>query len=69
VTPLASARKAALRYSYHWNIARENVSHDVISHSECARYLASWFVYHPFEDLEIKMQECEPEGALQFLLE
>ena len=69
VTPQASALKVAARYSYHWNIVRANVSHDVISHSSCARYLASWFLYHPQEDLARRMEECEAEDDLQFLLD
>ena len=69
VTPPASALQAALHYSYHWSITRDNVSHDVISHSACARFLASWFIYHPEEDLELRMKECEPEEDLEFALD
>ena len=69
VTPAASALKAAVHYEYHWNITRRNASHDVISHSACARFLASWFVYHPEEDLDVRIEECEPEEDLQFVLE
>ena len=69
VTPQASAHKVAARYSYHWSIVRANVSHDVISHSSCARYLASWFLYHPQEDLARRMEECEAEDELQFLID
>ena len=69
VTPPASALKAAAHYSYHWHITRSNSSHDVISHSPCARYLASWFLYHPEEDLDFRIEECEPEEDLQFILD
>ncbi len=60
VTPPASADKAALKSTYHWDIVRENISHDVVSHSGCARLLASWFVYHPQEDLDSRAAGCEP---------
>ena len=69
VTPPASALKATVHYSYHWHITRSNSSHDVISHSPCARFLASWFLYHPEEDLDLRIEECEPEEDLQFLLD
>jgi pimeloyl-ACP methyl ester carboxylesterase len=69
VTPPASAAKAAVKYGYHWNITIENVSHDVVSHSACARFLASWFLYHPQEDLDSRREDCEPEAGLQFLLD
>ena len=70
VTPPATASKAAEYFSYHWNIVRDNVSHDVITHSDCARFLASWFIYHPQEDLDNRIKECEPEAtAIPFLLE
>ncbi len=60
VTPPSGALEAAKNFRYHWNIVRDNVSHDVISHSSCARLLASWFVYHPQEDLALKESElCE----------
>ena len=69
VTPPASALKASLHYSYHWHITQRNSSHDVISHSPCSRFLASWFLYHPEEDLELRMEECESEEDLQFILD
>lgn len=69
VTPPATAHMASAHYSYHWNIVRESSSHDVISHSSCARFLASWFLYHLEEDLESRMQDCESEAAVQFLLD
>ena len=69
VTPPASALKAAGYYSYHWNIVRDRASHDVISHSACARFLASWFLYHLQEDLESRIEECKPEEAIRFLLQ
>ena len=69
VTPPASALKAAVHYSYHWHITQSNSSHDVISHSSCARFLASWFLYHPEEDLELRIEECEPEENLQFVVD
>ena len=69
VTPPSTANRAAKNFSYHWNIVRKNVSHDVISHSGCSRFLASWFIYHPQEDLDNRMKECDPEaGSIAFLL-
>ena len=59
VTPPENASKAAQRSIYHWNIVRANVSHDVIIHSSCARLLASWFIYHPQEDLESRENDCQ----------
>ena len=69
ITPPASASRASVKYIYHWNIVRESTSHDVISHSACARFLASWFIYHLQEDLDYRLNECEPEAAIRFLPE
>lgn len=69
ITPPVSASRASIKYSYHWNIVRESTSHDVISHSACARFLASWFIYHLQEDLDDRLNECEPEAVIQFLPE
>lgn len=70
VTPPATANQAADNFSYHWNSVQANVSHDVITHSSCARFLASWFIYHPQEDLDSRVNDCEPEAtSIPFLLE
>ena len=70
VTPPSTATTAAELFSFHWNIVRSNISHDVISHSSCSRFLAAWFIYHPQEDLERRIMECEPEAiTIPFLLE
>jgi len=69
VTPPANAARVAENTAYHWNIVRENISHDVISHSSCARLLASWFIYHLEEDLDERAADCDVTGnSLQFLL-
>ena len=70
VTPPSSASKAARHFSNHWNIVRETISHDVITYSSCARTLASWFIYHPYEDLElIESGYCNARDyAVDFLL-
>jgi pimeloyl-ACP methyl ester carboxylesterase len=70
VTPPSNATKAGEKYSYHWDFVFDNVSHDVISHSSCARHLASWFVYHVDEDLDVRREECEvEENTIAFELE
>ena len=70
VTPPSNASQEAAKYAYHWDLVFENVSHDVISHSACARNLASWFIYHLEEDLDGRYAECElDENRLDFELE
>jgi pimeloyl-ACP methyl ester carboxylesterase len=67
VTPPTSVAQATAAYEYHWHIVEKNVSHDVVSHSQCAQYLASWFIYHPREDLEARRAACAPTRKLHFL--
>ena len=69
VTPPENADKAAASYRYQWHFTEPYASHDVISHSQCARYLTSWFFYHPQEDLALKKQQCGHTPRVPYKLE
>lgn len=69
VTPALNADIIANVAESSWSLSWKNIAHDVISHSGCARLLASWFIYEFQNDPLQQIGDCAyPETGLYFLL-
>lgn len=69
VTPVVNADVVENIAEFSWNLQWDNIAHDVMSHSGCARLLASWFIYELDSDPAERRSGClYPETELNFVL-